>query len=495
MNIKDFFNKTIQFINPRAPIGGLDISDAFLRFFLPGQPPRTISVRLEPGVLVDGFPKNEDAFIEALKKLRAQISSDTIPESVVATVRSASIYTQYFSLPPLPKDKIPEAVDLNLSAISPVSEVESYRDAEFIGRGATNESEYLGAFAPRVGVDALVRCLRSGGFSAVALEFSGLSLARAIRKHSSIDINRPLILIRLSSNGLDFLIIKNGNLYFQYLSSWESLLSSDAGREIEMDSFLAFLAREAQRILNFYSAKWGGGIKNVVVASGAFPGEGRKILEELDLVVEDAALVDYRDLNSEWFLALGAASRGETARASDVFISLTPVGTEEEYSRNKNLRFIKFWRNALAAVFAFLLVIFLISDSYLYRVATGLARDLKFGVPSELIKEVEGLEKEAQVFNRVAGLASAAKAKEKSWSPIFSELKRIAGSRIILRRVYADASGGILVVGRAPSELLAITFKNSLSQSPLFKEANLPLAGISSESDGGVGFQLTVTLK
>lgn len=265
--------------------------------------------------------------------------------------------------------------------------------------------------------------------------------------------------------------------------------------EIGYDTFLKFLLREISRISNFYSSKWGGSLTDILLISDNFPAEAREAVKNYGYNINEISLSSFKELGAAWLAPLGSAERGLISRSEDSLISLAPVGTEEEFSKNRLLHFSRFWRDAIAVSFAFILVVFISADSYLAHKNSLLGNDLRFGIAPELIEEVSDLESQAREFNRVASLAAETRLKAKNFSPILSELKRIAGSKIILRRISAAEGGGILVTGRSTSELGAITFKNALLQSPFFKDVNLPLANIVSESDGGVGFQMTLSIK
>jgi Tfp pilus assembly protein PilN len=488
-----FIKKMSDAINPALPVGGLEISDAFLRYAIieDGQL-RTAYARLAPGIVKDGHVAERAKFLEVLKTLKAQLGENG-PANVIATVRSGSIYAQIFNLPPLPPTRRAEAVSLNLQSISPLERSTSYSDAEIVGEGPSGELEFLGAFAPRAVIDDLNSALLEAGFLPLAFEFGALSVARVIRELSGYGPEAPRLIINIMSDGVDFMIIKNSNLYFHYWSSWESVLG-EGGRQIDLTTFNQLIYRETARLLQFYGSKWGGSIANAIVVAPGFPEESSRLLaESFGLKVESLSVKKFNELGAQWLGALGAALRGSVPRFKDVFISLAPVGTETWFAESRLLHFIRLWRNIIFSSAVFLLVIFISGLGILARVESNLRSEGAGGVAPELLAEVTALENEAKAFNSRVALVLAAKGESTRVSGLFNELQRVSIGRATLLGLTLDVQGGsIRVSGRAPSEVSAIGFKNALGNNPNFTEVSLPFANIQAQPDGSVLFQLTM---
>ena len=60
--------------------------------------------------------------------------------------------------------------------------------------------------------------------------------------------------INVMSDGVDFMILRHGQLAFHYWSSWDSLIASDGKRQINLADFNGLLSREVQRLTQFMPA-------------------------------------------------------------------------------------------------------------------------------------------------------------------------------------------------------------------------------------------------
>ena len=490
--------KITDALSPEFPVGGLEIADAFLRSVVSRDDQlKPAYTRLMPGVIQDGVISDRERFLASLKELRAQLGDLSHPMSVIATLRSGGIYTQSFSLPPLPKDRLVEAVELNLLAISPLERGADYHDAAAIGEGATGEAEFLGAFAPRKLIDDLKAVLDATGFSVLAFEFGALSIARTVRELGGYGAEVSRLAINVMSDGVDFMILRHGQLAFHYWSSWDSLIASDGKRQINLADFNGLLSREVQRLTQFYAGKWGGSITNALLIAADFPEESSRLLAESFLLkVETLSLRRFGTLGTQWLGALGAALRGAMPRSADVFISLSPVGTEEEYARNRLRHFLLLWRNIVISSSIFLAAVFLVGVGLLATEERRIASDAVKSISPELLEESARLEAEAKGFNHLLSLALAAKRETTPLAGLLADLRRLAEGRVTLSGVSVDAtSGSMRLTGRAPSEVVAIGFKNLLAGNPKFQDISLPFANIQAQSDGSVIFQLTLAFK
>ncbi len=496
MEWKNSFKKVVRLINPKIPIGGLEITDAFLRFLVfRGGVSQAVFSKIPPGVLEDGKVLDVKAFLAALIDLRSKVNFGSEPQNVVVSLSASFIYTQVFSLPNLPEYKMDEAVNLNLKMISPIPIEAAYFDSQYLGVGASREKEFLGAFAERALVDPILSTLKEAGFSPVAVEFSALSISRVLKDlGSSYDFSEPFLVINFLEHGVDFMIMGGGGLYFRYFSNFQGALSK---REIDFASFEFLMKREAARVLNFYTSRKANAIGSAIIVGPQLAGETRAILESFfGLQVYDFEISKFRELPAQWMASLGAVLRGELGRSEDVFISLAPVGTEVEFKRERLLHFVVFWRNILLAVFGFLFFIFLIADSSLARLQAVADKESQINVLDEQIQEFDELRLRAIDFNRKVSLALNAKEKSIKWSPILDDIKKAAGASISLKRVYINFDqGNGLIVGKATGELSAINFKNLIANNTRFTLVSLPFANIVPESDGKVSFQLTFGLK
>ncbi len=498
LQIKTLLTNFLRLVNPVTPVGGLEISDNFLRFFgVEDGIPKTAAIHLPPGVIVGGRIAEPVSFRKALRELRANVTRREAFCHVVVTLETPAVYSQIFSVPVVAPDRLGEAVELNLRMISPMSVDRVYADAERVGSGVSGETEYLGAFLERAIADEFNAALRDAGFALVALEFTGLSVARLIGTlGAGYGKSDSYLVLRVSAGGIGLLILRNGNLHFDHFSPWGEV-ASDGARAIDDARFEETLRREVQRVLNFYSGKWPGSFTGaILLAREVAPRVQHVLTQYFNLAAAPLAVTQFSDVLPSFAGALGAYLRGSIAREDDAFISVAPVGTEEAFSRNRSLRFFAFWRNATLTVCGFLFLATLIAASVSARVETSLSAAAALVPAGGDVGEVAALEVQAKTFNTGLDAALRARGEAKASSPLFVEFRRIAGETVSLERVSFSPSGQtVSISGRAISELAAINFKNALARRAGFTAVNLPLANIVPDSDGKVTFQLTLRVE
>ena len=89
-----------SFVNPPLLIGGIEVSDLFLRFSsLRGRQPYSTQIPLLTGTVIGGIIKNKTIFLSALRELRARLPFIYRSHGIVATVSSSAIKTRIVSTP------------------------------------------------------------------------------------------------------------------------------------------------------------------------------------------------------------------------------------------------------------------------------------------------------------------------------------------------------------------------------------------------------------
>ncbi|MDD5430812.1 MAG: hypothetical protein PHP03_01155 [Candidatus Pacebacteria bacterium] len=494
------FKKLIKLISPQPAINGLNISETGLQFIGLQDGFKKASVSLEPGVILDGKLRDGKKFLEALMKLRQLLGLPKAEEKIYAiiSIPPHNIYTQSFSLPPIPKEKlVQEAAMLNLQLISPIDIKNAYYDSERIN-GPEKEDEkieLLGAFVNKVIIDDFVSVLSQAGFRAVAIEFPALSIARVIKETAvGLNLEKPQIALVISSEGLNFLILKNGRLRFHYFSSWGAV----QGRQISTEMFNGIIIQEIKKIVTFYSSHWNDQINDLVLITQGMGEEIKKLIQMnfSSLNVQILNLNEqYSKISPLWYTATGCFLRGLIPRSQDFLISLMAVGTEERFLEEQILSFIKVWRIVLASSLGFLVIVFLLSDGLLMNISSGLAKQLTTVSARGDSAEIAQIELKVQEFNTLAKKALAAKTKKSKHSQFFETLGNIgntSGGTISLQNIsFAESTGTVSLSARASSQTASINFKNKLSELKDVKNLNLPLSDMITNPDGSVSFSLT----
>ncbi|MDP3947291.1 MAG: hypothetical protein Q8Q41_01190 [bacterium] len=501
--------RILKRLNPTPSIGGLEISESALRYILLRNGVlETAALKLPPGILEGGRVKDAANFVAALKNLRGQIP---VPPKrsvhVIASFPSEPVYVQAFSVPFLAEGNLDEAAQLNLQMISPMDPKETYHDWQQIegssaasppagGVSASGGFELLGALIESNTADAYASALKEAGFVPLAAEFPSLSLTRLVKEEgASFDPQMPTVIINVSSDGIDFAIVRNGNLYFNYFVPWRAIAAT--ARQISSAVFANSVVLNLQQVMNFHSSRWGGPVKNIILVARGLEREIRDVILKNfpDTNVSDLALRRYAQVPVAHYTALGAALRGLIPRSEDVIISLLGVGTEEEYHENKLRLFISFWRNVVFSSLGFLLVLFLVAELFLIRTDRRFIEQVQGGIATPEVTEVAKLEGEAKAFNRAVKLIVSAKGEEISWSPLLRSIEALASPRgvSVTRVLLTTRENPILILGRANTEEEAIEFRKALEGDPQIDTAELPLSLIVRDGKGFT-FAITVTL-
>ena len=506
INIKDIGRSSLallksflRLLNPMPEIGGLEISDVALRFIqLRGEKIVSASLRLPPGIVEGGEIKDEANFLLALKDLHKKITHDNKKKLyVVAALPSEIVYSQVFEIPLLKGVNLESAVQLNLEMISPLKRGEAYYDSEQVGTREDGgfQLEYLGAFVEAEKVDRLERLLFDAGFLFAAAEFAALSLARLAKElGQNIEISRPFILLNIGNTGINFIIVRDGNLYFHYFIPWRQVQVEN--HNISLSILRELIQHHLQQVLNFHVTRWGAHITDLIlIAPGLYDSAKKIILENFKLNVSTLALKSYSGITPNYFVALGLALRAIAPRSKDTQISLLRVGTEQEFKLNQIINFTKLWRAVIFTTAAFLVIIVGVADSLIISAQKSLsAQNERLAITTD-VGELEKFQNEAMEFNNLIEVAKATKLEEYTWTVILGKLNVLAArSGVTLNRVFFQAfEVPILLNGIANNEESAVAFKNELAKEANIQKVELPLTSLES-SPSGVSFSLSFTL-
>ena len=489
-----------KLIRPASSIAGLEIKDVAIRIcqLQDDGSFKKSAVVLEPGIIENGKVKDGAKVIENLKRLHQQFSLPKEKIPVILLIPSVNVYTQVFNLPFLPEQDIAEAAKLNLAGISPIDLNTGYADWEKIGaREQDGRLEMLGAFANSAVINEYTQSLAEAGFVPVAVEFPGLALARTIKEFAAgIDIERPQVVLNVSSDGIDFMVLRRGNLYFDYFTPWKLIQEEGKlGREILFSDFKETIIREIKKVHAFYGSHWEGKLEKLILVTQALNAEiGNFVKENFQFEVIELKLNKFTDLPSSWFGVLGSTVRGKIPRSEDIFISLSAVGTEEDYRQSEIMFFIKSWRKVIFATLSFITVLFIAADTALLQASDKLAIQLQEIVKNPAGNEVVSLQEQAQNFNQLVDKILVASTQKSEWLPLLVKINTLAKNDVALTRILADsAQSSVVLIGKAADQSAAVNFKNALVQDG-FKNVSLPLSNIVVNLDKTVTFTLNFKL-
>lgn len=498
--MKFLFKKIIKALSADLPVGGLEISDAAVRFVLLNEDrsvARQAAVPLAAGIVQGGRLVDEAAFFPTLSALREKIGGRR-DMPVIVSLPAAPVYAQIFSLPLLPPAQLEDAARLNLRMLSPIDFDSAYADWQAVGDhehssvlgGGAGVVDALGAFVESSVVDGYARCMVRARFFPVAVEFSSLSIARLVHESSEINPHDSYLMVSITSDGVTFLILKDSSSFFTRFVGWESF----GAAPVAVERFQSVVGAEIRRLFNFYRSKWTGAItKAFIVNTTANNDLPEWIKKEFSLEV--FMLSGYHILDRAWLVAVGAALRGLIPRAEDRDISLARVGTEDDFIRNRVWRFIAVWRAIAFAVMVFVFAGYVGADLMVIRMEKAARGEVRapYSVKRE---ETLALEAQAKEFNALVAKAAAARQEAKQWSGIIKSVYNMASGRVTLTQAQLNASlKTINISGTALSEQAIIAFKNELAHNEAIQDVSLPLSAITAVPGGTASFTATITLK
>lgn len=501
MNAEKLFTKFFSALRIKSVVGGLEISDSAIKFVcFESQKWKMAGLRLPPGILEGGKIKNREKFVVALKNLR-----DHLPISVgrrervnvIVVLNSVNVYSQVFNLPLLEGENLNQAIELNIQMISPVELSQAYSGWQLINQDQNAlYLEILSAFISREIVDEVGLALKEGGFFPVAVESRAFSLARLVREQAiNYDAKNPYFILNLDNNGLDILIIRRGQLYFEYFTSWKDI-QNDKGK-ISFAALEAVILRNLHQIMNFYSKHWSEPVAGIFISvAGGLSNEVKGVIESnFSLKVIELKLKNGLEITPDWFIALGAALRGLKSRRDDKEVNLLGIGVEEEFVREQVSAFLRFWRFLVPVSFGVFLVIFFLVDFYLLDMQRSLEAQSSLKLSPEQLNEISLLEREVGEFNHFVDLIKSAKEDSLYHSFILAKIVNLMEeNELTLSRFYIQSfNAPVILNGSAKSEEQILNFKKALAKESEISNIDLPLTAIQSSPEG-VSFSMRFSI-
>jgi hypothetical protein len=486
---KNFFVAFLDTLSSRPVVAGIAVENGGLEYVLQGKPPKTFAVKFPDGVVKEGRIQKRNEFIDAAKKLHALADTDhkKKPLQVVVSLPAADVYTQAFSVPNIDREKLEESMSLNLQMLSPVAKNDAYMSAEVIGE-TPDKYDLLGAFIERRVVDEFRDALREAGFFAIAFEFPALSVTR-LMKAAVTSEDHPTLVLRVSGDGVDFFIVKNGTLHFNYFRSWSSI--QGAGTAIQRDLFISTIVTETQKVSNFVMSRFKERLAKTYVATPLFEAEIIDAIQTQNGVPAQPLTIPSAGLPPSWYVPLGAALRDFADPETDG-INLNASSASDIFFEEHAMRFLYFWRRLAVLIGVFFLAAFLIAYSFLGDQLARLEEQLANSKTQANAKELAELKAKAAEFNGLVAQLSVEPRKIDEWAVLLSELDRIAKlSNVTIDRLSITSFGApIAMTARAPENSATLAFKNALALRKGISSVEVPLLSIRELEDRSVGFSV-----
>lgn len=485
------FHRFLEWLASTPKVGALHLQGTTFSYLRLDGATEAFSVKAEPGALVGARIVDRGKVLAALVELRAQVDGGARRKDgrrVVVVMPAEPVYTQGVSIPNVGRERLEESASLNLQMVSPMGRDGAYMHYEFLEE-ESDHYELLGAFVEKRVVDELRAVLEEAGFSPIIFEFPSLSLARLMERVLG-PREFATLGFYLSSDGMEFFIVKKGKLHFSYFHSWEAI--QGGAREISRELFDEVMTREVQKVVNFSLGKFKERPKEVVLVAQGLEEEVKALLaSRFELPVTPLEVGG--GFTPPWYVALGAALRGQSDLGADVSINLAPLSSRELFFEEQTFGFVKLWRNVAVGVLALFLLFFGASAYFLYRTEANVGVQLSEFTARFNQSELNELVIQAEEFNALVRSAAAVAESRVPWHTMLRTLEDVMAEHgVTLDRIEVSGRGGsATLIARAPSNDALITFKNALAATKGFEGVSLNVAQIATLEDNTVGFTVT----
>ena len=381
--------------------------------------------------------------------------------------------------------------------ISPIELSQAYSGWQPVDKNQ-NESklEILTAFVKKAFVDEISALLEKAEFSPIAMESGALSLARLFREQAvEFESDKFYLLASIDNRGLQFLIIRRGQLHFEYFNSWKDI-QGDA-KQISWQDFEAAVKRNLHQVLTFYGTHWSEPITEVFLLTNTFGKEVSRIIKEnFSLAVRELKLKLDQPIGRELFEVVGSVLRAEIPRFKDRDINLFGITVQEEFRRRQIIDFLKFWGMLVSSSLGILLLALVISYSFLVSMRHSLKSQLSFSTTGAESEQINSLKSQIIGFNRSVSFVSSVQNSLKPKMLILDKISSLANSEgVTIDKLHLQGSGSPATLsGEVKSQDQLLNFKNALATDPAFDSVNLPLSDIQPRN-GGLSFTINFVLK
>jgi Tfp pilus assembly PilM family ATPase len=487
--------KISKYLIAKEYIGGLEITDYFLRFVLfdPVKKDKIIlsfELELDPEIVVNGELKKPEILKDNLIKLRNHPALKKIKNLyIILTLQSNVVYYKIFDLPTVDYKSIISAVSLNMKMLSPIPFEKSYSDWELMDTPIKNNSfelKVLSVFAEKRMIDPYLDVLNKTRFNPLVVEFNGLSLWRFFSHYNIFEReDKNYLGIYINSNGLEFILGNKKGLEFNFFQSWKDAMRNIVLNATEVkegvltrDNFIKIFNDNFQKVITFYFTRFQESIEKVFLTTPVYFDDLKSVIEDkFNLTVENS-ISKIKNINPNFFISTGSALRGLISRADDISVSLMAIGTEDEYRTRRNLNFINLWLKIITEVGVVMLLLTIGLNIFMNYTKTDVLKDKeKLSIQFDR-SQLENLSNKAKDFNVNLLQAIEAKNNTKDWFLVFDSWNKAKNDIVLKNWIIPGVNTVFSFDGLAPNQSEMIKFRDNLSESGYFTDLDVPLQSI-----------------
>jgi hypothetical protein len=303
------------------------------------------------------------------------------------------------------------------------------------------------------------------------------------------------LVLSVDDKGLRFLIIRIGQLHFEYFQPWKDIQGEN--KDISWDNFSESIKRNLHQVLNFYASHWQEPLTDVVVASDSFVEEISKlVVDNFSLNAKELKLNLDHTLRREWYEVAGSAIRGGIPRMDDKDVNLFGITVQEEFRQQQITEFLKFWQILVPSSLSLLLISMIACYMFFINLGKSLDSQASLSISSQQMEEISTLASEIKDFNNSVRIISGFEKSSKSKTLMLSAITPIVNkNNIVISRLYLQHEGvPVAFSGETDSQEQIIGFKNDLSKDNYFSSVNLNLSDVKPQTRG-FAFTLSFSIK
>jgi hypothetical protein len=500
LNIKDWQKLLV----PEFTINAIYIEDRMVRTFCFDKKIDKITkagkYTLPKGIIEEGILKKPEQLKSFFNSLKNKLWSKEKNVWVILSLPSANFFVNIINLPELDEDRFVEAIVFNTQMAAPLPMEESYFDWEDWGLlEKDGDKEIFVALGIKKQIDPYVEILKEVGFNIVAIEPLALSLARF--NYEFIEKEKPILIIDLRREGIEFIIAEGKKLIFFDFDSWNEIFGKNIPSKITVELLKKHIGAEIPMLLNFYSLKRKRIIQEFIFLS--FDNQLTNVLIRwINLQYQISPLeiklpVQFSKASRDWFGVIGAALRGLIPRNKDTIISLAPTGTEINYQQNHFLSILSLWGKIIITVgLVMVFLLGLLNNTFFRNIQDQYSKSVASPLDPKAKEEELNLVNNVEEFNNlIAKFIQIQKYKSDWKEKLYIIFKESDNSSVNIKRVLLSAApaNNITIQGEASKKDFIVNFKDALDKSNLFSEISLPLSALIDTSQG-VTFNLSIKI-
>ncbi len=492
MKTGNFIKKIFIKLSSEPVVGALRLEDSSIQYVIvPDEKGTSFSAPLPPGTVLSGVIQNKQAFEDALNKIHDFIKPGKKEEIVRVAVclPSVLVFTQSFKIPYIDDRKLGESALLNLQMISPINAENAYMSWQKIGE-SEGQLELLGAFIQKDNLEKIKDSLVTARFQAITFEFPALGLAKSISETLGKKTESAIIL-EVSNDGIDFVIIKNNALYFDYFVSWLKIQGSE--KEITKEVFNSALMRELQKVSNFSLSHFRETISEIVFIAPGLENQISELFSGLGL--KAAPFPGAYGLPPSLSAASGSSIKKTKVEHLEQQINLGAVGAHDAFFEERVKNFTSLWRVISIASISVLIILNGGFNLILTLHAKSLEKqNVLLSGGNNQTSDVF-FQSKAQEFNSLVAAMTKVKNETLNWPEFFDSIFALIDDNFITPITLSISNNERVVSmeARAPNNGLVLKFKNVLSSK--FEKVDLPLSRTTVNPDSSVNFAISFRLK